>query len=105
MIVTGGQKRGSIQLGHGQVSYSHVDVTRNALSPAAASKAFELHDHALRKLQPRFLVRVKYLSLIVDILTQNRLRCVSVGTRKGYSITNCDPFGRVYTMSMFRDLD
>ncbi|KAJ7448406.1 hypothetical protein FB451DRAFT_1411420 [Mycena latifolia] len=23
--------------------------------------------------------------------------CVSVGTRKGYSITNCDPFGRVYT--------
>lgn len=26
-------------------------------------------------------------------------RCVSVGTRKGYSITNCDPFGRVYTMS------
>lgn len=27
-------------------------------------------------------------------------RCVSVGTRKGYSITNVDPFGRVYTMSM-----
>lgn len=27
------------------------------------------------------------------------LRCISVGTRKGYSITNCDPFGRVYTMS------
>jgi len=26
-------------------------------------------------------------------------RCISVGTRKGYSITNCDPFGRVYTMS------
>ncbi|KAF9818054.1 hypothetical protein IEO21_03015 [Rhodonia placenta] len=23
--------------------------------------------------------------------------CISVGTRKGYSITNCDPFGRVYT--------
>ncbi|KAL5637691.1 hypothetical protein ACGC1H_002081 [Rhizoctonia solani] len=23
--------------------------------------------------------------------------CVSVGTKKGYSITNCDPFGRVYT--------
>ncbi|KAF8318696.1 WD40 repeat-like protein [Clavulina sp. PMI_390] len=23
--------------------------------------------------------------------------CVSVGTRKGYNITNCDPFGRVYT--------
>ncbi|GAA97103.1 uncharacterized protein L969DRAFT_96982 [Mixia osmundae IAM 14324] len=22
--------------------------------------------------------------------------CVSVGTRKGYNITNCDPFGRVY---------
>lgn len=31
-------------------------------------------------------------------LTRNR--CVSVGTRKGYSITNCDPFGRVYTMSL-----
>ncbi|KNZ77014.1 Autophagy-related protein 18, partial [Termitomyces sp. J132] len=25
--------------------------------------------------------------------------CVSVGTRKGYSITNCDPFGRVFTMN------
>lgn len=25
--------------------------------------------------------------------------CVSVGTRRGYNITNCDPFGRVYTMS------
>lgn len=24
---------------------------------------------------------------------------MSVGTRRGYSITNCDPFGRVYTMS------
>ncbi|KAF8503884.1 WD40 repeat-like protein [Hysterangium stoloniferum] len=23
--------------------------------------------------------------------------CISVGTRKGYSITNCDPFGRVFT--------
>ncbi|KAF9008265.1 hypothetical protein BDQ17DRAFT_142029 [Cyathus striatus] len=23
--------------------------------------------------------------------------CISVGTRKGYCITNCDPFGRVYT--------
>ncbi|ESK87645.1 autophagy-related protein [Moniliophthora roreri MCA 2997] len=25
--------------------------------------------------------------------------CISVGTRKGYSITNCDPFGKVYTMN------
>ncbi|KAF8814428.1 WD40 repeat-like protein [Phlegmacium glaucopus] len=25
--------------------------------------------------------------------------CISVGTRKGYSVTNCDPFGRVYTMT------
>lgn len=25
--------------------------------------------------------------------------CISVGTRKGYSITNCDPFGRVYSMN------
>ncbi|EPQ53737.1 WD40 repeat-like protein [Gloeophyllum trabeum ATCC 11539] len=25
--------------------------------------------------------------------------CISVGTKKGYSITNCDPFGRVYTMN------
>ncbi|KAG8979191.1 autophagy protein [Tulasnella sp. JGI-2019a] len=23
--------------------------------------------------------------------------CISVGTKKGYSITNCDPYGRVYT--------
>ncbi|KIO18292.1 hypothetical protein M407DRAFT_84119 [Tulasnella calospora MUT 4182] len=23
--------------------------------------------------------------------------CISVGTKKGYSITNCDPFGKVYT--------
>lgn len=28
--------------------------------------------------------------------------CVSVGTRKGYSINNCDPFGRVYTKSESR---
>ncbi|KAF9008268.1 hypothetical protein BDQ17DRAFT_1539502 [Cyathus striatus] len=27
------------------------------------------------------------------------LSCISVGTRKGYCITNCDPFGRVYTSS------
>ena len=27
--------------------------------------------------------------------------CVSVGTRKGYSITNCDPFGRVFTSSLY----
>jgi hypothetical protein len=26
-------------------------------------------------------------------------RCISIGTKRGYSITNCDPFGRVYTMS------
>ncbi|KAF8156581.1 WD40 repeat-like protein [Crassisporium funariophilum] len=25
--------------------------------------------------------------------------CISVGTRKGYSVTNCDPYGRVYTMN------
>ncbi|THH28523.1 hypothetical protein EUX98_g5674 [Antrodiella citrinella] len=25
--------------------------------------------------------------------------CISVGTRKGYSITNVDPFGKVYTMA------
>ncbi|KAI4525050.1 WD40 repeat-like protein [Schizophyllum commune Loenen D] len=25
--------------------------------------------------------------------------CISVGTRKGYQITNCDPFGRVYTQN------
>ncbi|KAF8636332.1 hypothetical protein AX17_003623 [Amanita inopinata Kibby_2008] len=25
--------------------------------------------------------------------------CISVGTRKGYSITNCDPFGRVITVN------
>ncbi|KAH8822702.1 WD40 repeat-like protein [Flagelloscypha sp. PMI_526] len=25
--------------------------------------------------------------------------CVSVGTQKGYFITNCDPFGRVYTLN------
>lgn len=25
--------------------------------------------------------------------------CISMGTRKGYCITNCDPFGRVYTLN------
>jgi autophagy-related protein 18 len=25
--------------------------------------------------------------------------CISLGTKKGYCITNCDPFGRVYTRS------
>ncbi len=28
-------------------------------------------------------------------------RCISVGTKKGYSITNVEPFGRVYTMSAY----
>lgn len=37
-------------------------------------------------------------------ITQMTSRCISVGTRKGYSITNCDPFGRVYTMSAPRVL-
>jgi len=23
--------------------------------------------------------------------------CVAVGTRSGYAITNCEPFGRIYT--------
>ncbi|KIJ08274.1 hypothetical protein PAXINDRAFT_18580, partial [Paxillus involutus ATCC 200175] len=31
---------------------------------------------------------------------QDYYSCISVGTRKGYSITNCDPFGRVYTKEM-----
>lgn len=35
-------------------------------------------------------------------ITQVVSSCISVGTRKGYSITNCDPFGRVYTMSPFQ---
>lgn len=25
--------------------------------------------------------------------------CVAVGTRSGYSITNCEPFGKVYSKS------
>ena len=39
------------------------------------------------------------LQMIGVDCTDRERRCVSVGTRKGYSITNCDPFGRVYTMS------
>ncbi|KAF7790594.1 hypothetical protein EIP86_001550 [Pleurotus ostreatoroseus] len=31
--------------------------------------------------------------------------CISVGTRKGYSITNCEPFGRVYTQSIYRSVE
>ena len=31
-------------------------------------------------------------------------RCISVGTRKGYSITNVDPFGKVYTMGTSQSL-
>lgn len=26
--------------------------------------------------------------------------CVAVGTRSGYSITNCEPFGKVYSKSI-----
>jgi len=54
--------------------------------------------HAFRKFQSGFFVLafspnyLKYILILYD-------RCISVGTRKGYSITNCDPFGRVYTMS------
>ena len=29
-------------------------------------------------------------------LTESPRSCISTGTRKGYSITNCDPFGKVY---------
>ncbi len=36
-----------------------------------------------------------------ELIPPIKRSCVSVGTRKGYSITNCDPFGRVYTMSEF----
>lgn len=27
--------------------------------------------------------------------------CISTGTRKGYTITNCDPFGKVYGKSEY----
>lgn len=27
--------------------------------------------------------------------------CISVGTRKGYSVINCDPFGKIYSKSEF----
>lgn len=30
------------------------------------------------------------------VLTGHICSCISLGTRKGYSITNCEPFGRVY---------
>ena len=53
--------------------------------------------HALCKLQPGLLVRLNLTHPLRLLIC--RPSCISVGTRKGYSITNCDPFGRVYTMS------
>lgn len=56
--------------------------------------------HAFRKLQSGFLVTVLSINYSKSLLTSSD-RCISVGTKKGYSITNCDPFGRVYTMSAY----
>jgi hypothetical protein len=55
-----------------------------------------VQQHAFCELQSRF-----HVSCCASRSTlAYRPRCISVGTRKGYSITNCDPFGRVYTMSV-----
>lgn len=50
-------------------------------------------EHALCKLQPGLFVgRPERSRCPADA---DRRRCVSVGTRRGYNIINCDPFGRV----------
>ena len=54
--------------------------------------------HAFRKFQSGFFVLALSLNYLKHLLILYN-RCISVGTRKGYSLTNCDPFGRVYTMS------
>jgi hypothetical protein len=52
----------------------------------------------VREFQSRLLVRGSHRIWVFCVLTFS-VRCISIGTRKGYSVTNCDPFGRVYTMS------
>jgi len=54
--------------------------------------------HAFRKFQSGFFVLALSLNYLKHLLILYN-RCISVGTRKGYSLTNCDPFGRIYTMS------
>jgi hypothetical protein len=69
----------------------HSAVTLERQSSCSAPTLCSLQTST--KISRPYLLLVKTTHLILS------LRCISVGTRKGYSITNCDPFGRVYTMS------
>jgi hypothetical protein len=71
----------------------------NAVRAYAPKARFDPHHHVIRKFQPRFFVCRATQINRRTLTARNGCRCISVGTRKGYSITNCDPFGRVYTMS------
>ena len=69
----------------------HSAVTAERQSSCSAPTRCSLQTST--KISRPYSLLVKTAHLIIP------LRCISVGTRKGYSITNCDPFGRVYTMS------
>ena len=45
---------------------------------------------------------LELLGLSSDSVCRDCCRCVSVGTRKGYTILNCEPFGKVHTKSELR---
>jgi hypothetical protein len=34
--------------------------------------------------------------IVVLVLMMIEIRCISIGSLSGYSIINCDPFGKVY---------
>lgn len=83
-------------------TYAATATTRSLpLSPTRLSEpsnhgGASQPEHAFRQLQPGLHVSSPQTSSPPPAYLP---RCVSVGTKKGYSITNCDPFGRVYTMS------
>ena len=81
------------------IVFSHFCTQFLTLHSAVTSERRSSCSDALQvcKLQPRLYVRTYSSSKTARLIFSPR--CISVGTRKGYSITNCDPFGRVYTMT------
>ena len=79
-----------------ELSPSHCIARKRGFDGSCTRRDQVIARAALRQLQPGFHVSPAPLSEIprTDEIESNS--CISTGTRKGYSITNCDPFGKVY---------
>lgn len=53
----------------------------------------------MMKFDPALRTSYKADPSLLHVSWNQDCSCVSVGTRSGYSIINCDPFGRVYGKS------